>query len=314
MRATRLPLFFSAILLLAGHEMRAAGEEPTSNNPLLKGMEPLMVCCTKRAPPSGAEWETLSRDGQRAALSGSIADFKSRTLAFNNTRYYTANATEGTLASYGKMAGDKRYDRYGQIEGVEFSVDQNSWKERYVLNAAALLKLTGSRFLEYAGVGLEAAVDKNRQIDITFLGTNVPKDRVIQRLNNDIQALEYFDGLQQKVMSFDRDKFKFGKTAPAAPKVVLANVVMLTGNFSSALNASADASLHSRVLNDGIELKMTMKNGDEYTLLSPVVRCYRTYSIDFKTDANGNLIREPRLDSNRATHYVPQIFDLTPDI
>jgi hypothetical protein len=302
-----------AMLLLAAPKLAFSADDAGGTSPLLKGMEPLMVCCTKRDPPSHDEWNALSHDSQRAAFSG-IADFKSRTIAFNNSRYYTANATEGTLASYGKMGSDKRYDRFAQIDGVEFAVDQNSWKERYVLNAAALLKLTGSRFLEYAGVGLEAAVDKNRQIDITFLGTNVPKDKVIHRLNNDIQALEYFDTLQQKVSSFDRETFKLGKTPPPAPKVVLANVVMLTGNFSSALNADTDASLHSRVLDDGVELKMTMKNGDEYTLLSPVVRCYRTYSIEFKTDGNGNVIREPRVDANRNTHFVPQVFDLTPDI
>ena len=314
MSPLRLRVIFSTMLVLVAPNLTLRADDSAGSNLLLKGMEPLMVCCTKRDPPSHDEWSALSHDVQRAALSGGIADFKSRTIAFNNSRYYTANATEGTLASYGKMAGDKRYDRFGQIEGVEFAVDQNSWKERYVLNAAALLKLTGSRFLEYAGVGLEAAVDKNRQIDITFLGTNVPKDKVIHRLNNDIQALEYFDTLQQKVTSFDHETFKLGKTAPPAPKVVLANVIMLTGNFSSALNASADASLHSRVLDDGVELKMTMKNGDEYTLLSPVVRCYRTYSIEFKTDGNGNLIREPRVDNNGSTHSVPQIFDLTPDI
>ncbi|HEY2761374.1 MAG TPA: hypothetical protein VGI75_11535, partial [Pirellulales bacterium] len=285
----------SAILAFTclGSAMR--GDEPISDNPLLRGVEPLMVCCTKRDPPSPQEWSALSHEPQRSALSGSIADFKSRTVAFNNSRYYTANATEGTLASYGKTGSDKRYDRFGQIDGVEFSIDQNSWKERYVLNAAALLKLTGSRFLEYAGVGLEAAVDKNRQIDVTFLGTNVPKDKVIRRLNSDVQALEYFDTLQQKFASYDREKFKLGKTAPPMPKVVLANVIMLTGNFSSALNASADASLHSRVLQDGIELKMTMKNGDEFTLLSPVVRCYRTYSIEFKSDVSGNPVRELRI-------------------
>ena len=64
------------------------------------------------------------------------------------------------FASFGKMGPDKRYDRFGHIEGVEFSVEQNSWKERYVLNAAALFKLTGSRFLEYAGVKADAAFDK----------------------------------------------------------------------------------------------------------------------------------------------------------
>src|SRR5262249_42127792 len=143
------------------------GEDPATDNPPLHGMEPLMVCCTKRAPPSQSEWSALSQDAQRSGLLGGVSDFKSRTIAFNSSRYYTLNATEGSLASYGKMGSDRRYDRFGQIEGVEFSIDQNSWKERYVMNAAALLKLTGSRFLEYAGITLDAAVDKNRQIDIT---------------------------------------------------------------------------------------------------------------------------------------------------
>src|SRR5262245_19792289 len=105
----------------------ALGEEPGSESPLLKGMQPCMICCTKRDLPSPQEWLALTHDTQRSALLGGVADFKSRTIAFNNSRYYTFNATEGTLASYGKMGSDKRYDRYAQIEGVEFAVDQNSW-------------------------------------------------------------------------------------------------------------------------------------------------------------------------------------------
>jgi hypothetical protein len=182
------------------------------------------------------------------------------------------------------------------------------------MNAAALLKLTGSRFLEYAGVTLDTAVDKNRQLDITFLGTNVPKDKVIRQLNNDAQALGYLETIQQKQDNYDHDNFKLVKSAPPAPKVVLANVVMLTGDFSSALNADVDASLNSRVLQDGIELKLTMKNGEQMTLLSPVVRCYRTYSIEFKTDASGNVLHEQHFDKDGSTRLVPQIFDLTPDI
>jgi hypothetical protein len=290
------------------------GEEPANSSSLLRGMEPMMVCCTKRDPPSQQEWTALSQDTQRSGFLGGIADFKSRTIAFNNSRYFTLNATEGTLASYGKMGADKRYDRFAQIDGVEFSIDQNTWKERYMMNAAALLKLTGSRFLEYAGVTLDTAIDKNRQLDITFLGTNVPKDKVIRQLNGDVQALQYFEVLQQKLGSYDRDSLKLVKTAPPAPKVVIANVVMLTGEFSSALNSDTNASLNSRVLQDGIELKLTTKNGDQMTLLSPVVRCYRTYSVEFKTDAAGNLLRENRLDKDGVTHSVPQIFDLTPDI
>ena len=301
-------------LILICTPLLGRGEEPASVSALLKGMEPVMVCCTKRDPPSQQEWAALSQDTQRGGLLGGIADFKSRSIAFNNTRYYTANATEGTLASYGKMGDDKRYDRFAQIDGIEFSIDQNTWKEKYMLNAAALLKLTGSRFLEYAGVGLEAAVDKNRQIEITFLGTNLPKDKVLHRLNSDTQALEYFDTLQQRVANYQRDNFKLVKSMPPSPKVVLANVVMLTGNFSSALNADANASLHSTVLQDGVELKLTTQNGEEITLLSPVVRCYRTYSIEFKTDANGNVIREQRVEADGSVHSVPQVFDLTPDI
>jgi hypothetical protein len=308
------PSAFLLMFMVLSGRTPAHSEEPAGSISLLHGMEPMMVCCTKRDPPTQQEWTALSQDTQRGGFLGGIADFKSRTIAFNNSRYFTLNATEGTLASYGKMGADKRYDRFAQIDGVEFSVDQNSWKERYVMNAAALLKLTGSRFLEYAGVTLDTAVDKNRQLDITFLGTNVPKDKVIRQLNNDVQALEYFDTLQQKQGSYDHDNFKLVKSAPPAPKVVLANVVMLTGDFSNALNADVDASLNSRVLQDGIELKLTTKNGEQMTLLSPVVRCYRSYSVEFKTDAGGNLLREQRSDRDGATHLVPQIFDLTPDI
>jgi hypothetical protein len=314
MRSNRLFLSFFKLAVLCSQATLALGEDPAADNSLLHGMEPLMVCCTKRAPPTQSEWSALSQDAQRSGFLGGVADFKSRTIAFNNSRYYTLNATEGTLASYGKMGSDRRYDRFGQIDGVEFSIDQNSWKERYMMNAAALLKLTGSRFLEYAGITLDTAVDKNRQIEITFLGTNVPKDKVIRQLNNNVDALEYFDTLQQKYASYDHDNFKLVKSAPPAPKVVLANVVMLTGDFSSALNADVDASLNSRVLQDGIELKLTKKDGEQMTLLSPVVRCYRTYSIEFKTDASGAVVREQRLDQSGAPHLVPQIFDLKPDI
>ncbi len=67
-------------------------------------------------------------------------------------------------------------------------------------------------------------------------------------------------------------------------------------------------------LKSDADLTLTTKNGDQMTLLSPVVRCYRTYSVEFKTDAAGNLLRENRLDKDGVTHSVPQIFDLTPDI
>ncbi len=218
MRSNRISLSLFTLALLCSQAILAFGEEPAADSPVLRGMEPLMVCCTKRTPPTQSEWSALSQDAQRSGLLGGVSDFKSRTIAFNSSRYYTLNATEGTLASYGKMGSDRRYDRFGQIEGVEFSIDQNSWKERYVMNAAALLKLTGSRFLEYAGITLDTAVDKNRQIDITFLGTNIPKDKVIRQLNNNADALEYLDTLQQKYASYDHDNFKLVKSAPPAAK------------------------------------------------------------------------------------------------
>ena len=81
----------------------------------LEGMEPVMIDVTNRAPPSPDEWTAMHAEGERAGLLGSLADFRSKTIAFMNTRYYTANPAEGTLASFGKMDSAKRYDRYGQI-------------------------------------------------------------------------------------------------------------------------------------------------------------------------------------------------------
>ena len=78
------------------------------------------------------------------------------------------------------MDGDG-FDRYSHIAGVVFDVPRNSWKERYALNAAALVKLTGKgRFVEFAGVELDTAVHDRRQIEVTFVGTMVPKDEAIR--------------------------------------------------------------------------------------------------------------------------------------
>jgi hypothetical protein len=278
-------------------------------------VEPVMIDITDRKPPSAAEWDALQEDGQRGFSLGSLADFKANTLAIMNTRYFTANAAEGTLASYGKMGSDKRYDRFGQIQGVEFPLEQNSWKKRFAMNGAALMKIAGGRFLEFAGLGVDAKADKKSQFQVTFVGTTVPKDEAVRKLNENIEALEYFDALAQKRAAYDREKVKlFAGSAPPAPKVVLANVVMLDGKFSEALAASGDASLRNRVVNDSIELSLKTKSGEELTLLSPVVRCYRTYSVEFKTSRDGQPDYRTLTDKKGREHRVPQVFDLTPDL
>jgi hypothetical protein len=80
------------------------------------------------------------------------------------------------------------------------------------------------------------------------------------------------------------------------------------------LDASVGGKLYSRIIDDGVELKVAKQNGEEITLLSPVVRCYRTHTVEFKTDANGNLAAFELVDSKGQHYRVPQVFDLTPDI
>ncbi|HEY2883329.1 MAG TPA: hypothetical protein VGJ15_12865 [Pirellulales bacterium] len=290
-------------------------QDLTADEKCLHGMEPCCLCITKRDRPSIEEWSALQAEPVRGGGLGGIPDFKSKSITFMNTRYYTANSAEGTLASFGKMSADKRYDRFGQIDGVEFDLDQNSWKEHYVLNAAALLKLTGSRFLEFAGVGVEAAANNNQQIDVTFLGTAVPKDEVVRRLNNNPEALDYLYSIQQKRAAFDATKFKLPTTSPPpAAKIVLANVIMVNGTFGRAMEASADGKLHSKILSDGVELSVKMNNGQQVTLQSPVVRCYRTYSLEFRTDASGAPVMRAFYGADGSVRVVPQVFDLSPDI
>lgn len=302
-------------MVLSRAALVAHAEKPLEGVEALKGLEPVMVDITNRDKPSDEEWEALHEDTQRSGFMGSVADFRSRSIAFMNTRYLTANAPEALLASYGKMGSDQRYDRFGQIEGIQFAVDHNSWKTRQVVNAAALFSLVGSRFMEFAGIGIQAAVDRRLQIEVTFLGTNVPKEEAIRQLNVNVDALEYFDALAQKGLAYNNQRFKLlaGK-APPAPKVVLSNVVMLDGNFSQALNASIDGKLHQRIVGDAVELKVVKRDGNQMTMLSPVVRCYRTYSIELKTDAAGQPVRVNVPGRDGRQHPVPQIFDLTPDI
>jgi hypothetical protein len=294
----------------------SADELPIEAAAEIEGMQPVMVSLADRDPPSDEEWEALQEDTDRAGLFGSLGDLKSRTISFMDTQYFTPNCAEGTLASFGKVDNKHRFDRYGHIADVEFDVPRNSWKERYALNAAALVKLTGkARFAEVAGVELDTAVNDRRQIEVTFVGTMVPKDEAIRRLNADAQALEYLAELYDKRRKYTEKSVKlFAGPAPPEPKVVLANVVMLDGKSSKVLEGSLEGRAESVIHGIGGGLKLVKNGGEQIELLSPVVRCYRTYSIEFKTSNSGNLERTVRTCSDGRQHDVPTVFDLTPDL
>jgi len=293
-----------------------ADEAAAPVDEVVADMQPVMVPVEDETP-SDEEWDALHKDTQRAGLFGSLGDLKSPTISFMNTQYFTNNRAEGTLASYGKLDAKKGFDRFGHIDNVEFDVPTNSWKQRYVLNAAALLKLTGkARFQEVAGVELDTAVSDRRQIEVTFVGTMVPKDEAVRRLNADVDALDYLLAVQTKRMQYKKSKFNlFGSsTPPPEPKVVLANVVMLDGKASKAFDRGADGTAQTIIHGIGGGLKVSRQGSEDVSLLTPVVRCYRTYSIEFKTDADGNLALEPRPDRHGRTRNVPVVFDLTPDL
>ncbi len=311
----RLPLFIAAVAggLWACSLARIEADEARD---AIDGQVPVMVSLAKRAAPSDEEWDALHDDTERLNLFGSLGDLQSQTISFMDTKYFTPNCAEGTLASYGKMSSKTGFDRYGHISGIEYDIPSNSWKERYALNAAALLKLTGkARFAEFAGVEADIAVRDRRQIEVTFLGTMVPKDEAIRRLNADLEALEYLDAVHSKSAQYKKQSrtISFG-AAPPVPKVVLANVVMLDGKSSQAFDAKGGAKAQSVIRGIGGQLKFVRRGNEDRELLTPVVRCYRTYSIEFKTDDTGRLQRITRTDRDGNSHRVPVVFDLTPDL
>lgn len=294
----------------AADKADAVAEETDS----IDGMEPLFVPLKDRDAPSDEEWDALQHD-TRGFFDG-IADFRKTTISFMDTEYFTLNRAEGTLASYGKADGKKGFDRYGHIAGVQFEIPKNSWKERYALNAAALVKLTGqARFAEFAGVELDTAVQDRRQMEVTFVGTIVPKDEAVRRLNADVDALDYLGALYDKRLAYQQKRFKLiGTQAPPEPKIVLANVLMLDSKSSKYFDGGVGAKATSIIHGYGGELKLVRQTGEESTLLTPVVRCYRTYSIEFKTDSNGNLQRVAKRGPDGERREVPVVFDLTPDL
>ena len=316
----RLP-FFTAMLgaafIVSSHLAAWAEDAPeTDGTEVIDGLPPVMVAMPDGEAPSSEEWNSLHSEPQRASLFGSLGDFKSQTVAFMNTKYLTANRAEGTLASFGKADEKKGFDRYGHISGVEFNAPANSWKQRYALNAAALVKLTGkARFQEFAGVELSTAVSDRRQIEVTFVGTMVPKDEAVRRLNGDVEALEYLLAIQNRRMQYKKKFSLLGSsTPPPAPKVVLANVIMLDGRSSQAFDRNVGGKAASVIHCIGGELKLGQEGSETVSLLTPVVRCYRTYSIEFKTDVDGKLELVSRNGSDGQPHQVPVVFDLTPDL
>ena len=289
----------------------AAAEAATA----AKGPEPVMVDISDREPPSAAEWESLQKETTRALFgSGGLDDFSSSRIRVNGTRYWTANATEGTVASYGKKINSKPecFDRMGHIAGVAYSIDENSWKAKYVVNSEALVKLTGDRFQEFAGLTIDAAGKK--QMEISFVVIDIPKDEAIRKLNLDIQALEYFEGLHSKAQQYRSLGIKkILAKEPPTPRVVLGNVMILAGDCSRALDVSVDGAIHALVTGDSVKLRVNGKNGETTSYLSPVVRSYRMYTVEFKTDEQGSLVRVELVDRQGRKRMLPQVFDLTPD-
>jgi hypothetical protein len=318
MRRTSLVILLLTTTTAIPRWRPAAGEEradPVQESDTVQTPIPVMVDVSEQDSPSEAEWASLQDENKRSLFGGGgLDDFSSKRLRVNGTRYWTANATEGTVASYGKKISGKQecYDRMGHIAGVSYSIDGNSWKARYVVNSEALVKLTGDRFEEFAGVSVDAAGRK--QIEISFVVVDVPKDEVIRRLNLDIEALEYFDALHSKARQHrSRGIKKILAKEPPSPRVVLGNVMILAGDCSRTFEASIDGAIHALVSGDSVKLLVHGKNGETTSYQSPVVRCYRMYTVEFKTDEQGNLVRRELVDSQGRTHDLPQVFDLTPE-
>lgn len=313
---TLLPRHFLTWALLLGLATSVvADERKAKEEDALSGQTPVVVSLKKREVPSDEEWDELHDGKERANLFGSLGDLKSETVSFMDTKYFTSNPVQGTLASYGKTVGKNSYDRYGHILGVKFDVPSNAWKERYILNAAALVKLTGrARFAEFAGVELSTAAKSRRQIEVTFVGTTVPKDEAIRRLNNDVAALEYLGTLYTRHAEHKKQSGLFSGSPPPQPKVVLSNVVMLDARSSKVLEGGVGADAKTVIHGIGGQLQLARETGEEIALLTPVVRCYRTYTIEFKTDGAGNLARVVRSDRSGRRYQLPVVFDLTPDL
>jgi hypothetical protein len=314
MRCASLVMLFGLWHLLLPVRRAGSADDPSVAPP----STPIMLDITDREPPSAEEWKSLHQETNRGLFGdGGLGDLASKHIRVNGTRYWTTNATEGTLASYGKKITDKpqHYDRMGHIKGVEYSVDGNSWKARYVVNSDALLKLTGDRFLEYAGVAADVAAAGRKQIEITFLVVDVPKEQIIRRLNADIEALEYFDGLLARLQQHRSVGLKkvFEKEPPT-PQVVVGNVIVLSGEFSKAWDLAANGAIRNVVTATGVKLEIRGQKNEAITYLSPVVRCYRMYSVEFKVDEQGRPVRVEVLDGQGRKRIVPQVFDLTPEI
>lgn len=300
-------------LLLVMHDRLAWSKDVLDDNPTQP--VPIMVDITDGDPPSDEEWKELHEESSRGLFKdGGLADFSSKYIRVNGTRYWTTNATEGTLAAYGKKTAETSpyFDRMGHIKGVETSIDRNCWKAKYVVNSDALLKLAGSRFEEFAGVAGDVAAASRKKIEITFLVVDLPKEQVIERLNADVAALEYFDELLTRQRQHrDRGlKSKF-ENQPPTPQVVIGNIVILSGQFSKAWDLKANAALRNIVTTTGARLELTQDKDEAITYQSPVVRCYRMYSVDFKSDDHGRLIRRTFQDGQGEKKLLPQVFDLT---
>lgn len=127
------------------------------------------------------------------------------------------------------------------------------------------LSLFGSR-QAWQVVDLGAKISGGRQQDVSFeiVGVRLEQSDVINALNTDADALNYFDYIKQK---------------DEAPCVVLENVMLSNYAATQTTNVGRDVNAKTVVSTDSVNAQMQNERTSSTQLVSPVIRCYQMYKV-----------------------------------
>lgn len=203
---------------------------------------------------------------------GPAEDLKAEIVEEQSAVYHTPNCTQALIGTYGKAIEGKRLlGRLPKFEqrGVVQQLDQIRRFETVHRQGRGkgkdFLSLFGSRQAwQVVDIGAQVAGGREQEVSFEVLGVRLEQSDVINALNADADALNYFDFIKEKDQT---------------PCVVLENVMLTNYAATQTTNVSLGVNAQTVISTDSVKAETQNERTTSTQLVSPVIRCYQMYMV-----------------------------------
>jgi hypothetical protein len=201
---------------------------------------------------------------------GPAEDLKADIVEELNSVYHTPNSTQAAIGTYGKaIKGNRllgklpRFEERGVVQQLDRVRRMETVHRQGHGSGKDFLSLFGSRRAwQVLNIGAEVSGGREQEVSFEILGVRLEQSDVIDALNSDRDALNYFDYLQKQ---------------GEPPCVVLENVWLTNYSETQKTNLGVGVQAETVIRSDSVNTRIQNERSASSAMAAPVVRCYQMY-------------------------------------